>query len=145
MLRTTTNKAKENIRRYIRDRMTQEEADTRVEEYNANALFYRNTQEQPTLGDWLVDYCCEFDIFTEEQRKVLAEWLEETEEEATKYDAKAVSGVYRYLIAREFVKVFGYVGQCRRSRYDGMVITYRKTNQRAVCKGREKNEIQQAD
>ena len=145
MLKTTTNKAKDNIRRYIRDRITQEEADTRVEEYNADAIYYRNTQEQPTLGDWLVDYCCEFDVYTDEQRKAVAEWLEETEEEAAKYDDEAVSGLYRYLIAREFVKVFGYVGQCRRSRYDGMVITYRKANQRAICKGREKNEIQQAD
>lgn len=141
-MRTDAKEVRRKVRKYIRESITKEEAFSRVEEFNENALCCRNYHDEPKLGEWLVDYCCCFDIYFEDQRKLLQEWLEETPEEAAEYGDDAVHSLFVAMIARDFIEEFGYVLQCSRSKYNEMVWTYRKKDQRAVCIGRGKYEVQ---
>lgn len=129
MLRTNSKKAIENIRAYIRDSITAEDAQSRIEEFNENAYHHRNYNDEPTLGEWLVDSCCEFEVYFDDQREAIRKWLEETPEQAAQYSDDAVHALYCSLLAREFVKVFGYVKQCSRSKYNECVFTYRKEDE----------------
>lgn len=103
MLKTNAAKARANIRAYLRD--TIDSPEELAEQYNSQTLFDAHA---PGLGDFIVNYACAVDIYYDEQRARIAEWLEETPEEAAKYSDDKVHSLYKVLIEREFLPTFGY-------------------------------------
>lgn len=111
MLKTNTKKAKENTRAFLRAAI--EYPAEIVENYNNNARLDYNS---PDFGEWLVNYECALDVYFDEQRARLATILEETPEEAARFDDARVHDLYKYLMAREFLPAFGYVEKVARNR-----------------------------
>ena len=113
MLKTNTKKAKENTRAFLRNAI--EYPAEIVENYNNNARLDCSSAA-PDFGEWLVNYECALDVYFDEQRARLAAILEETPEEAARFDGSRVHDLYKYLTAREFLPAFGYVEKIARNR-----------------------------
>lgn len=103
MLKTNSKTARANICAYLRE--TIENPAEIVENYNRNARLDPNA---PDFGEWLVNYECALDIYYDEQRARLASVLEETPEEANRYDDAQVARLYKMLMSHGFKEAFGY-------------------------------------
>lgn len=113
MIRTNTKKARQNFCDYVKSYITADEAVEMVETFN------RNSQEDihaPNFGEWLVNYECALECYYNEQRATLQRLLEETDEEANRYDDSRVHSTYKYLVSRAFCEAFGFESVLRYNR-----------------------------
>lgn len=111
MIKSTTKAAKTAIRSYIYQCVNDELASrfinfqTLLDEYNQESMCSRRNI---TLAEFMTNYSMVFDADTDKQRKLIKEWLCETDEEANKFSADDVEHLFLSLIDREFCKAFVY-------------------------------------
>lgn len=116
-MRTTRKEFCEKVQNHIIEGLNTDETTDRaeqlrqvVEEFKAWWSPYekhRTPHRQTAFVSFLncLPSCLSTEFYTDEQRQVLKEWHQQTEEEANKYSDDKVSAHYYYLIYREFCKM----------------------------------------
>ena len=107
MLRSTKKEVKEVVRNYILDNVMAE-CESLGTDIQGICEWYNNGYwGNVSIGEFLVNYANVFTPYYEEQRGLLKEWLQETDEEASKYSNDQVSNTFIHLIDREIEKALG--------------------------------------
>lgn len=109
MLKTNSKIVKERVKKYILQQFEPCEENAKKDfstfEKVASHIVktWKNETPEETLKSWLQGLPSEIYVtpWTREERALLKEWLEETEEEAEKYDSDKVEELFYLLITRE--------------------------------------------
>lgn len=124
MLRTNNKKVTAAVDAFVLNAVkeVQELEDVSLEEYLKNTLIRFYAHERKSISYNVVSYydsLGEFLIniagiggyyYYDDMRNMLAEWLEETPEEANRYDNEKVSKTFCYLVERSFRKLLSEYG-----------------------------------
>jgi hypothetical protein len=104
MIKSNSKTAKDRINEYVLKCKTKEELKEYIDNYNK----CYSMDKSITLGKFLVNYDLTFQMWYEEQREAIAQWLEETEAEKLKYTDTQVNDLYCYLIERSVLSILNY-------------------------------------
>lgn len=103
MLKTNKKEVKEAVRRYIVENV-KEEACNLGTDIQGICDWYNKGYHQVSIGEFLTNYAGVFTFYADDQRALLKEWLQETDEEANNYSADKVEALFIRLINREIEK-----------------------------------------
>lgn len=106
MLKTNSKKAQENIRKEIINTYTADELENFINNYNS----YNKDNYNPvnSITDFIANYEGENWSYYQIMREILKECLEETIEEAEKYNNERVAQTFYYLFDKEILRLRGY-------------------------------------
>ena len=113
MLKTNTKTVKDRIRAYLMDCMREEDiAENATEKEIVMYVYNRFLKEAdwniPQVGrtnaftDWLRGLALNVCFYYDEERELIRQWTDETQEEADKHDQEDVDKLYWWLLTREF-------------------------------------------
>lgn len=104
MLNTNRKEVKEAVRRYITENI-EEEARNLDTDIQGICNWYNNgCWGDISIGEFLTNYANVFAFYIDDQKALLKEWLQETDEEANNYNADKVETLFIRLIDREIEK-----------------------------------------
>ena len=103
MLKTNSKKAQENIRKEIMNTYTPDELENFINNYNS----YNKENFRPvnSITDFIANYEGENWSYYQTMREILKECLEETIEEAEKYNNERVAQTFYYLFDKEILRL----------------------------------------
>lgn len=117
MIKSTKKEVKESIRAYILASLDGEPVDDLIASFNECAKYDATIT---SLAEFLTNNYCVFAIYTDEKRDLLGEWLQETEEEKSKYNEEQVEKWFFGLIDREIEKTLN-IARGVRSDFRGVI------------------------
>lgn len=110
MIKTNSKAAKEAIRNYMVDCI---KADIESREMTATDLKAETSEAakswRTSEADILANYSLVFDFVTYNRRQLIKAWLQETEQEADRYEDDQVNNLFVNLISRELPKVWAMI------------------------------------
>ena len=113
MLKTNSKIVKDRIRAYLMDCMREEDiAENATEKEVVMYVYDRFITEAnwnfPRIGrtnaftEWLRGLALHTDFYYEDERELIRQWTNETQEEADNHDQMDVDNLYWWLLTREF-------------------------------------------
>lgn len=113
MIRTNSKEARNAFNDYLKNEMIASERTPQnlVEDFNG----YCEDSEYMTLAEFMTNIDCSLSPYYDDQRKALKECLQETEEEASKYNDEKVHNMFIYCIDRALKEVYGLTVICKRA------------------------------
>ena len=119
MLKTNSKAVKQAVRAYLMDAIRLQEdlsptaTDAEAIRYTEERLRFEKSYEikrsygnlQLAFEDWIRGLALDIEYCTADQRDILADWLEETQEEAARYEDEQVDELFYRLITREFLNM----------------------------------------